>query len=83
MQVAKISKKGKLECYFSVCFLQVGGMAFLESVFFDSKYLEILIPDEFQAVAAHEFTHLIKKHVTKRFFRLTVPMAAVGTLLAC
>jgi Zn-dependent protease with chaperone function len=56
-------------------------MAFLDRVFFDRKYLEILLPDELQAVAAHEFTHLKNRHGIKKFFRLTVPMAAVGALV--
>lgn len=56
-------------------------MAFLDRVFFDSKFLEILLPDELQAVAAHEFTHIKKRHGIKKFFRLTVPMATVGVVI--
>jgi Zn-dependent protease with chaperone function len=32
-------------------------------------------------VAAHEFTHLKKRHGVKKFFRLTVPMATVGVVI--
>jgi Zn-dependent protease with chaperone function len=81
MQVTKILKVGKLERYFNVGFLAVGGMAFLDRIFFDSRFLQVLLPDELLAVAAHEFTHLKKRHGTKKFFRLTAPAAIVGVLM--
>ncbi|TFH23518.1 hypothetical protein E4G67_03005, partial [Candidatus Bathyarchaeota archaeon] len=81
MQVTKILRVGKLERYFNVGFLAVGGMAFLDRIFFDSRFLQVLLPDELLAVAAHEFTHLKKRHGTKKFFRLTVPAAIVGVLM--
>jgi Zn-dependent protease with chaperone function len=81
MLITKFSKIDKLDRYYRVRFLSTGGMAFLDRVFFDSNYLEILLPDELQAVAAHEFTHLKNRHGTKKFFRLTVPMVAVGAFV--
>ncbi len=81
MQVTKILKVGKLERYFNVGFLAVGGMAFLDRIFFDSRFLQVLLPDELLAVAAHEFNHLKKRHGTKKFFRLTVPATIVGILI--
>lgn len=81
MQVTRILKASKLERYYKVGFLAVGGMAFLDRVFFDSKLLEVFLPDELQAVGAHEFTHLKKRHGTKKFFRLTVPAAIIGALI--
>jgi hypothetical protein len=36
MKVAKILKTRKLERYYNVGFLTVGGMAFMDRVFFDS-----------------------------------------------
>ncbi|HEX7482302.1 MAG TPA: M48 family metalloprotease [Candidatus Bathyarchaeia archaeon] len=81
MQVTKILRVGKLERYFNVGFLAVGGMAFLDRIFFDNTYLGILLPEELLAVGAHEFTHLKKRHGTKKFFRLTVPAAIVGVLM--
>jgi Zn-dependent protease with chaperone function len=81
MQVTKILKVGKLERYFNVGYLSVGGMAFLDRIFFDSRFQQVLLPDELLAVAAHEFTHLKKRHGTKKFFRLTVPAAIVGALI--
>jgi Zn-dependent protease with chaperone function len=81
MQVTKILKVSKLERYFNVGFLAVGGMAFLDRIFFDSRFLQVLLPDELLAVAAHEFNHLKKRHGTKKFFRLTVPAAIVGILM--
>ena len=81
MQVTKILKAKKLERYYNVGFLAVGGMAFLDRIFFDSKYLQILLPKEVLAVGAHEFTHLKKRHGTKKFFRLTVPATLIGVLM--
>jgi Zn-dependent protease with chaperone function len=81
MVISKFSKIDKLDHYYCVRFLSAGGMAFLDRVFFDSKYLEILLPEELAAVAAHEFTHLKNRHGIKKFFRLTVPMLAVGALV--
>jgi Zn-dependent protease with chaperone function len=81
MEITKILKVGKLERYFNVGFLAFGGMAFLDRIFFDSRFLQVLLPDELLAVTAHEFTHLKKSHGTKKFFRLTVPAAMVGVLM--
>jgi Zn-dependent protease with chaperone function len=81
MQVTKILRAKKSERYFNVGFLAVGGMAFLDRIFFDSRFLQVLLPEELLAVAAHEFTHLKKKHGTKKFFRLTAPAAIVGALM--
>jgi Zn-dependent protease with chaperone function len=81
MQVTKILRAKKLERYFSVGFLSVVGMAFLDRVFFDSTCLRVLLPDELLAVGAHEFTHLKKRHGTKKFFRLTLPASIVGVLI--
>ena len=81
MQVTKILRAKKLERYYNVGFLAVGGMAFLDRIFFDSRFLQVLLPDELLAVAAHEFTHLKKKHGTQKFFRLTAPAALIGALM--
>ena len=81
MQVKKILGAKKLERYYNVRFLAVGGMAFLDKVFFDSTYLQVLLPDELLAVASHEFTHLKKRHGTKKFFRLTAPASIIGVLI--
>jgi Zn-dependent protease with chaperone function len=81
MQVNRILRAGKLERYYNMGFLATGGMAFLDRLFFDNTYLGILLPEELLAVGAHEFTHLKKKHGTKKFFRLTIPAAIVGVLI--
>jgi len=81
MQVTKILRAKKLERYFSVGFLSVVGMVFLDRVFFDSTCLKVLSPDELLAVGAHEFTHLKKRHGTKKFFRLILPASIVGVLI--
>ena len=81
MQVTKIVRAKKLERYYNVSFLAVGGMAFMDRIFFDNRFLQVLLPDELLAVAAHEFTHLKKKHGTEKFFRLTAPAVIVGALM--
>lgn len=80
MQVSRILKKTKLDRYYKAR-LRVGGMAFLDRIFFDATYFDMLLPDEVLAVAAHELTHLKKRHGTKKFFRLTVPSAMIGVLI--
>ena len=81
MQVNKILRASKLERYYSVGFLSVVGMAFLDRIFFDSTCLQVLLPDELLAIGAHEFTHIKKRHGTKKFFRLTAPAVIIGALM--
>jgi Zn-dependent protease with chaperone function len=81
MKVNKILRAKKLERYYNVGFLATGGMAFLDRVFFDSRFLQVLLPDELLAVGAHEFTHIKERHGTKKFFRLTFPATIVGALI--
>jgi Zn-dependent protease with chaperone function len=81
MHVSTILKKPKLDRYYKAR-LRVGGMAFLDRIFFDATYFNTLLPDEMLAVAAHELTHLKKRHGTKKFFRLTVPSALIGVLMS-
>jgi Zn-dependent protease with chaperone function len=80
MKVAKILKKNKLDRYYNASFLRQGGMASSGRVFFDAKYLEMLLPGEVLAVAAHEFTHLNRRHGLKKFVRLSLPAILIGTL---
>jgi Zn-dependent protease with chaperone function len=80
MHVSGILKKTKLDRYYKAR-LRVGGMAFLDRIFFDATYFNTLLPDEMLAVAAHELTHLKKRHGTKKFFRLTFPSALIGVLM--
>ena len=80
MHVSRILKKPKLDRYYKAR-LRVGGIAFLDRIFFDATYFDTLLPDEVLAVAAHELTHLKKRHGTKKFFRLTVPSAVIGVLM--
>lgn len=81
MQVTKILKKSKLDRYYRVHSLLLGGMAFLDRIFFDGKYLETLLPDELLAVGAHEFTHLNQRHGIKKFFRLILPPIIIGVVV--
>ncbi len=79
MDISRILKKPMSDRYYKAR-LRVGGMAFLDRIFFDATYFDTLLPDEVLAVAAHELTHLKKRHGTKKFFRLTVPSALIGVL---
>jgi Zn-dependent protease with chaperone function len=81
MQVTKVLKISKLDRYYKVRFLQVGGMAFLDRVFFDAKYLETLLAEEVLAVGAHEFTHLNQRQGIKKFWRLLVPALLIGAII--
>ena len=60
MHVTRTLKKTKLDRYYKAR-LRVGGMAFLDRIFFDANYFDTLLADEVLAVAAHELTHLKKK----------------------
>ena len=80
MQVTKILKKPQSDRYYKAR-LRVGGMAFLDRVLFDATYFGTLQADEVLAVAAHELTHLKKRHGIKKFFRLTVPSALIAVLM--
>ena len=81
MQVTKILKKSKLDRYYRVRSLLQGGMAFLDRIFFDAKYLEALLPDEVLAVGAHEFNHLNQRHGIKKFLRLILPPTIIGAIV--
>lgn len=85
MQVSRILKKGKLKRYYKVRFLQAGGLSYIDRIFFDSKYLDTLLPEELLAVGAHEFTHINERHGEKRFLRVFSPslfIAAVSGFIA-
>ncbi len=56
MKVTKILKKSNLDRYYNAHFSLPGVLAFSGRVFFDSKYLGSLLPDEMLALGAHEFT---------------------------
>ncbi len=62
MQVSPILKRDKSKRYYKVPFLPAGGLSFVDRVFFDAKYLEMLLPEELRALGAHEFTHIKEKH---------------------
>jgi Zn-dependent protease with chaperone function len=81
MKVIKILKKNNLDRYYNAPFLRQGGMASSGRLFFDAKYLEKLLPDEKLAVAAHEFTHLNRRHGLKKFVRLQLPAMILGAII--
>jgi Zn-dependent protease with chaperone function len=80
MHVNRILKKGKSKRYFKARFLLAGGLSSFNRVFFDSKYLQMLLPDELLAVGAHEFTHINERHGEKRFLRIFGPSLIIGAL---
>jgi Zn-dependent protease with chaperone function len=81
MQVTKILKKSKSDRYYKTHTVQ-GGLAFLDRVFFDTKYFEPLLPDEILAVGAHEFTHINSEHAKKKVCRLLLPAIIIGSIIA-
>jgi len=70
MNVINILKNKKCQRYYGVPNLTYYAMPFAGIVLFDTNLLHELQPDELLAVGAHEFTHIIKKHTTKRFLRI-------------
>ncbi len=78
MGVSKILKRKKLDRYYRSRFLMQGSVASFDRVVFDNRYLGMLLPDEFLAVTAHEFTHLKQRHGLKRFARLHLPALIIG-----
>lgn len=79
MEVTKILKKSKLDRYYKTHTMR-GGLAFLDRIFFDDKYFDILLPDELLAVGAHEFTHLNQRHGLKKFLKLIMLPALIGSI---
>jgi Zn-dependent protease with chaperone function len=80
MNVTKILRKPKQDRYYKRNPVMQGGLASFDRIFFDAKYLEMLLPDELLAVAAHEFTHLNERHGIKRFWRLLMPALVIGAI---
>jgi Zn-dependent protease with chaperone function len=81
MKVTKILKKNNLDRYYNAPFLRQGGVVSSGRLFFDAKYLEKLLPDEVQAVAVHEFTHLNRRDGLKKFVRLQLPAMIIGAIM--
>jgi hypothetical protein len=73
MQTTEILKKGKLERYYTMRFLQEGAQAYIDTLFFDKKYYSMLEPEELLAIGAHEFNHLNNRHGKKAFLRIFCP----------
>ena len=73
MHAVGVLKNDELRRYYELPFLQANSLAFIDKVFFDSKYLETLSPDELLAVGAHEFHHIIKRHGRERVIQVIVP----------
>jgi Zn-dependent protease with chaperone function len=82
MKVQRILNRGKLERYYRPAFLRTGGAAYLDRIFFDSTYLDLLTPEEFLAVGAHELTHIKERHGEKRFLRVFIPSIVVACIVA-
>ncbi len=80
LKVTKILRREKIDRYYKARFLMQGGLASFDRVVFDAKYLEILLPDELEAVTAHEFTHLNQRHGRKRFWRLPMPALIIAVI---
>lgn len=82
MQVQRILKRGKLERYYRPSFLRAGCLAYLDRIFFDSSYLDLLTTEELLAVGAHELNHIKERHGEKRFTRVFVPSILVACIVA-
>jgi Zn-dependent protease with chaperone function len=82
MSCKAILKRSPLQRYYKVRVLQACSLSYNGIVLFDTKYLETLSPDEFLAVGAHEFTHIIKKHGIKRFCRMVLPAIILAPVVS-
>jgi Zn-dependent protease with chaperone function len=81
MKITQILKRNKLHRYYKVRSLQAGCLSYPDSIFFDTKYYDMLLPDELLAVGAHEFNHISEKHGVKRFARIFTPTLAISALV--
>ncbi len=79
----KSALKGKLPRYYKAKANQSCCSALYDgSIIFDKKYYDMLTQDEVLAVGAHEFNHLIQKHVRKKLLRLVVPSLIISLVFA-
>ena len=83
MQTTKILKRGKLKRYYKSKSFDRYCVTYVDTIVFDKKYYDLLLPEELQAIGAHEFTHLNNGHESKRFIRAYFPpiLLAIITLL--
>ena len=81
MKVTPILKRGKLERYYKAAPFARGCISYPDAILFDAKYFDMLSADEVLAVGAHEFNHIIKKHVPKRIIRLLLPATIIVALI--
>jgi len=56
-------------------------ISYPDGLIFNSMYYNMLLPDEVLAVCAHEFSHIVKKHVRTRFPRTVLPALIVAVLV--
>jgi len=77
-----ILKRSLLQRYYRVRILQACSLSYNDIVLFDAKYLEMLSLDEFLAVGAHEFTHIIERHGLKRFCRMFLPAITFASVVS-
>lgn len=81
MVIPEVLKESKSRRYFKVHYLKAGCLSYIDRVFFDSEYLNSLLPDELLAVGAHEFTHIKERHATKLFYRIFGSAIAVAAVI--
>jgi Zn-dependent protease with chaperone function len=81
MLTTEILKARKMQRYYRVKSLQAGCLSYSDAIFFDSKYCDMLLPEELLAVGAHEFNHIIKRHKIKKIKRQILPALVIGILL--
>lgn len=82
MNCKTILERPPLQRYYKVGVLQPCSLSYNDIVLFDTKYLETLSPDEFLAVGAHEFTHIIERHGIKRFCRILLPAIILAPIVS-
>jgi hypothetical protein len=83
MKVKSILKKEKLQRYYTSQTLPLPCISYSDTLVFNARYYSTLLPDEALAIGAHEFNHIIKKHVNKRLPRTVLPAFLTALLMGC
>ena len=81
MHTSKILNRSKCKRYYKARFLREGCCAYVDVIFFDTKYYDDLLPEELLAVGAHEFNHINNNHGIKRFMRIICPAIATTAII--
>ena len=81
MLATSILKKDRFHRYYKSSILPIPCIAYSDALVFNSNYYQMLSIDEVLAIGAHEFNHITKSHIAKRFPRTVLPAAVLAVLI--